>query len=144
MFAAPQQFAHRMPIGLAPSDYSYWRAVELTIRAQWYIVTLRIREDDDWFKRDLLVSWSSDLMDVIQPTDRAIVTAIQLMHPLSGSNKESWSSIDVKNVWVAHHTTERGRTLPVFEASNGDRFCDPMEGVSDPALAGLELVWKKA
>jgi len=143
MFAAPEQFAHSMPIGLAPPDYSYWRAVELTLRAQWYIVTLRVHDHDGWSQRDLLVSWASDLLDVIQTTDQMVVAAIHLMQPISGSGKQYWSSISVKKLWIACHTTDRGRTLPVFETTNGDRFCDPMDGASMPALCGFELVWQE-
>ena len=142
MFAAPEQFAHNMPIGLAPPDYSYWRAVELTLRAQWYIVTLRVRHENEWSQRDFLVSWASDLLDVIQPTDRTVVGAIQLMQPISDSNKESWSSTCVKRIWTARFATDRGRTLAVFETFDGDRFCDPMEGASAAALSEFELVWQ--
>lgn len=142
MFAAPEQFAHNMPIGLAPPDYSYWRAVELTLRAQWYIVTLRVRHEDEWSQRDLLVSWASDLLDVIQPTDRTVVGAIQLMRPDGGLNRDSWSSTSVKRIWIARIATDRGRTLPVFETSSGDRFCDPMDGASAAALSEFELVWQ--
>jgi len=142
MFAAPEQFAHSMPIGLAPPDYSYWRAVELTLRAPWYIVTLHVREGDAWFQRDLLVSWASDLLDVIQPTDRVDVAAIQLMQPVSGG--KSWKSVSVNKVWTARHATDRGRVSPIFETSNGDRICDPMDGAPAAERSECELVWQQA
>jgi hypothetical protein len=101
-----------------------------------------MREDDEWFRRDLLVSWASDLLDVIQPTDRTEVAAIQLMQPVSGAT--SWKSVSLNRIWTARLATERGRTLPVFETSNGDRFCESMEGVSPPAPSECELIWQEA
>lgn len=142
MFAAPERFSHPVPTGLAPPDYSYWRAVELTLRVQWYIVGLRERVDEAWYQRDLLVSWTSDLLDVLRPKDRMSVATVQLMRPVGTPGKTSWHAVTVKKVWTADR--EPHSQSAIFETSGGDRLCDPMDRVSAGELVDLKLAWQEA
>ncbi len=132
-----------MPKGLATPGYSYWRAVELTLRFQWYIVALRERTDGGWIQRDLLVSWTSDLLAVVRTGDRTTAASIQVIQPVGRSGMDSWSVVDVTRIWMAIHTADHDRQITVFETSNGDRFCDPMERVSASALSSYALVWQE-
>lgn len=98
MFAAPEAFAHRVPAGLAAPGYSYWRALEITLSVQWYIVALW--DGDGAVQRDLLVSWTSDLLSIIR-TNRGVVNSVQLMEPAPARGDAPWRSQDLARIWIA-------------------------------------------
>ena len=55
MFGASQNYAQHVPSNLAQPGYSYWRAMELTLRSQWYILSLMESEGDVAVQRPGLV-----------------------------------------------------------------------------------------
>jgi hypothetical protein len=52
--------------------------MELTLRSQWYILSLMESEGDVAVQRDMLISWSSDLISIVS-TNAEPISAIQLV-----------------------------------------------------------------
>jgi hypothetical protein len=142
MFASPQQFAHPIPAGIAEPGYSYWRAVEITLATQWYVVGIGDRVDDGWVMRDLLVSWPNDLLSVIRPTDRTMTISVQVMQPNPSAVNAPWQLIELASIWTAEHPHVKKRQCIVFEDVAGVRLVDPLDRVEIGDLSDLQLAWK--
>ena len=142
MFASPQQFAHSIPAGIAEPGYSYWRAVEVTLATPWYVVGVGDRVEDGWIMRDLLVSWSADLLSVIRPTERTIVVSVQLMQPNRSALNAPWQLVELGALWTAEHPQVKGRQCVIFEGVDGLKFPDPLERAEISEFSNLKLVWK--
>lgn len=142
MFASPQQFAHPIPAGLAEPGYSYWRAVEVALATQWYVVGFGDRVEDGWVMRDLLVSWSGDLLSVIRPTERTIVISVQAMQPNRSALNAPWQLVELAGLWTAEHPKVKGRQCVLFEGVDGQKFADPLERAEIGEFSNLKLVWK--
>ena len=143
MFGAPRQFAHHVPAGIAPPGYSYWRAVELTLPAPWYIVGFKEQADDDWVYRDLLVAWTSDLLAVTPSNERTVTVSVQLMRPGREPAEAPWTPVRISKIWKATEGTKGGRSVAVFEDAAGQRFCDSMDRVEMDSLTGFQLAWEE-
>ena len=141
MFSAPQAFAHRVPAGLAAPGYTYWRALEITFSAQWYIVQLSGGVEGEGMQRDLLVSWTSDLLSIIR--GHGEVTSIQLMEPVPVRGTAPWKARDLAKIWIAIDPTDGRKEIAVFETVDGYRSCDAMERGSSNGLIDYRLAWER-
>ena len=140
MFSASQAFAHRVPAGLAAPGHTYWRALEITLSAQWYIVQMCEGVDGEVMQRDLLVSWTSDLLSIIR--GRGAVTSIQLMEPVPTRGTAPWKSRTLTRIWIAIDPTDGRKEIAVFETVDGCRSCDAMERGSSNGLVDYRLAWE--
>lgn len=143
MFGAPQAFAHQIPTGIAQPGYSYWRALELTLTTQWYILSLFHRDGGISVQRDLLVSWSADLVSIIAERRRDEICSIQLVEPADRHGEEGWCTRTVSSVWLGRDPGLQKHSVPVFETTSGGRSCDPMDRGSPVGLVDLTLLWAR-
>lgn len=140
MFGAPRAFAHDVPRGIAAPGYSYWRAMEVTSRVQWYIVSLAVAEGDEEFVRDLLISWSADMISIASGQQSAVLS-IQLVRPKDGG----WQAVPVSRLWRGRDPRTPDQLVPIFEADTGERLCDPMDYRGPPDdLLDPQAVWNKS
>lgn len=140
MFGAPQSYAHHVPPVIAAPGYSYWRAMELTSRVQWYIVSLAVAEGDEKFVRDLLVSWSADMVSIASG-EQSTVLSIQLVRP----SNTGWQTMRVSRLWLGRDPQNPDRLVPVFESDAGVRYCDSIDHWGSPdELVDLQAVWRES
>ena len=145
MFGASQNYAQHVPSNLAQPGYSYWRAMELTLRSQWYILSLMESEGDVAVQRDMLISWSSDLISIVS-TNAEPISAIQLVTHSQEKGSEGWCTRPVLAIWLGRdmrHLHQQGRAIPIFELSDGSRICDPIDRGSPSGLIDLQLLWRR-
>lgn len=139
MFGAPRSFAHHVPPVIAAPGYSYWRAMELTSRVQWYIVSLAVAEGDEKFVRDLLVSRSADMISMASG-EQGTVLSIQLVRP----SDAGWKTMPVSRLWLGRDPRNPDRLVPIFESNEGERHCDPIGYWGSPGeLIDLQSVWNE-
>lgn len=140
MFGAPRSFAHHVPTVIAAPGYSYWRAMELTSRVQWYIVSLAVAEGDEKFVRDLLVSWSTDMVSIASGQQDTVLS-IQLVRPSNGG----WQTMLVSRLWLGRDPQNPDRLVPIFESDTGARLCDSIDYHGSPdELVDLQSVWHES
>ena len=143
MFCASEHFAYDMPAGLGPPTHSYWRAMELTTTQPWYLVMRRLYQDKkNWYQSNYFVSWTTDLLGLLQPRARTVVAFLQAMRPIKGEGAP-WLLTDVVKVWVATDPANDGEQIAVFETADGDHFCDTRDRQSTEGLRDYQLVWEQ-
>ena len=143
MFSSSELFAYDVPIGLgSPTDY-YWRAIGLTTSQPWYVLIKRLYPTKkDWYQTDYFVSWTTDLLEFLRPSERTVVPFVQAMRPIKGSGAP-WLLTDVVKVWVATDPANEGEPVAVFEAAEGELFCDTRDRQSTDGLRNYQLVWER-
>jgi len=137
MFGASPSFAEDVPPAIAAPGFSYWRAMELTLRGEWYVVSLAIKDGDERVLRDLAISWSADLISVAMSNPEAVVSILALQ-----PNGKKWESKAVMRLWLGTDPKNCKRRVPVLELAGGDFICDRFDYSGPPAeLIDLDVIW---
>ncbi|MBI3346927.1 MAG: hypothetical protein HY020_06915 [Burkholderiales bacterium] len=105
MFLSLPQFEFQMPAGLSESDSGgrYWRAIQITLHAPWFMLTIEAADsgDADFYAiHTLCVACETDLADVIKADGAKRIRGLVAMVPGWASPSGQWSSRQITEVWL--------------------------------------------
>lgn len=124
MFITHQAFELPFAAVLSVPGTRYHRAVELSLRAPWFLVTFLTEEDGIQFLHSFLCSWDSVLVDVLIDRQIDTVVAVQQIYPLHADGR--WGMRAIRQVWSARDDGTGERVI-VVQADDGQEF-DGMMG----------------
>ena len=88
-----------VPRGLVPDSGRCWQAVEVSTRAPWFMVTLRVPSEGLRLLHTIALAWETTLMSFIGELTAESIAAIQLVAPLTDGTGE-WELRRVKALWI--------------------------------------------
>ncbi|TAL13483.1 MAG: hypothetical protein EPO01_21375 [Aquabacterium sp.] len=124
MFITHQAFELPFVAFLSAPGTHYHRAVELSLRAPWFLVTFLTEEDGIQFLHSFLCSWDSVLVDVLIDRQIDTVVAVQQIFPLHADGR--WGMRAIRQVWSVRDGGTGERVI-VLQAEDGQEF-DGMMG----------------
>lgn len=111
-----------MPEGLGEPGSKHWRAVEMTVHAPWFLLTVELVDAGDEDMRmihTLCIAWEADLADAIKSLDASRVRGLVAMMPAWASPTGQWSSRQIAEVWL--DTNDAGTFVTLTDVT-GERF----------------------
>ncbi len=122
MFVSLSNFEFPIPTGLAEPGSQYWRAVELSLNSAWYLATIRSSDDEQGFRKTLLVSWDSDLVQIVQNLVGGYLEALLLMAPPFSSQGRQWRPHRIEQIWRAFDANRDDEPMLIFTTSRGKQI----------------------
>jgi hypothetical protein len=100
MFVTHCQFEQAFPSGLAAQGSRYWRAVELSLRMPWMVLTIREDAAERAFERTLLLSHGADLSGLLRTHRAESFAGLDLLtYAAMSGDGSGWKSRAVRRVW---------------------------------------------
>lgn len=129
MFVANSNFENQFLSGISAPGDRYYRAVELTGRLTWFIVTCVVQDDGLEMLQSICCSLDEDLLALLQPMPNARAVSLQrLMDSQQGDGR--WQAQEISKVWRV--ASARGKWVLVFEDESGAESFGPFgEAVSE-------------
>ena len=129
-----------MPVELAVPGSRYWRAVELSLNASWFVATLCSTDEDQGFRRTLLVSWDTDLVHIVENMIGGYLEALLLMAPPWRSADGQWHSHRIKQIWRAYDADRDNEPALVFTTFEGKQIQGQLAESVPDTMHGHELL----
>ena len=120
MFVAVSDYEIPLMTALGGPGEKFFRAMELSVRLPWFLVTALIQDGRDELLHTVCCSWESDLVDLLSVRSKHSVVALQRLTP-SSLRDGRWELRDVTHVWQARHPT--GQSLMIYQDADGEEFC---------------------
>ncbi|PTT92573.1 hypothetical protein DBR42_01670 [Pelomonas sp. HMWF004] len=141
MFVSRPQYERALPAGLEHPAARQWRIVELALNAPWFLLSLKVVDDQEpalSVLQTLCIASDQDLVGLLTGVDPARVGGVVCMLPPWHSPTGQWCSREVWEVWQCH--SDAGHRI-TFVDKAGQPF-DPGLGSESTVLAARELVWR--
>lgn len=122
MFMTLPPFEHPLPPFQHVDGCRNWRAVELSVRMPWFLVTLLTAVGSDRLATDLLLSWEQDILDLIEQRGEQI-SELQYMEPPAHSDSGRWQLRQIQRAWVSRHHEQPDQLL--LENVDGELYQPP-------------------
>lgn len=123
MFVTQTQFEQPVPAGIAAPGNRFWRAVGLTLQTPWYLCVYRTSNQAR--PKTCLVSWESDLHDLVASADDVDVVSVARLDTTPW-NQARWSMRWVKTIWLATRDERDEVGSLVFQFVDDDALKDDM------------------
>lgn len=120
MFVAVSDYEVPLMTALGGAGEKFFRAMELSVRLPWFLVTALIQDEQDELLHTVCCSWESDLVDLLSVKSKHGILALQQLRP-SPLRDGRWELRDVTRVWQAKHPT--GQSLVIYQDADGREFC---------------------
>jgi hypothetical protein len=140
MFASLSNFEFHIPAGLAEPGTRYWRAVELSLNASWFVATLRSTDEELGFRRTMLVSWDTDLIHIVENMIGGYLEALLFMIPPWRSAGGQWRAHRIEQIWRAYDSDRSDEPLLVFTTSDGEQILGQLGEPPSGTVHGHELL----
>lgn len=121
MFLTSPQFAVSGYAPFLEPGGKAWRAVALTSRFAWFILTIEEREAGITTWTDVLVSNASSVREAFEDAQAAKIIALHMMDPVYGG-QGAWRCRRIQQVWIGKLVGLR-REVVFFADSEGE-FCE--------------------
>lgn len=113
--------------------YSYWNRAEVAVAAIWFLVELRVVEQDKTepfeFGRTLLVSDIEQVAHFLTPDSPDIfIRAVHIVTPGHVNGSQNWAMEKLVQVWDAHEPASKSQHVTVYETESGKRYCFSLLG----------------
>lgn len=141
MFVANQSFENHFLSALGSAGDRYYRAMELTGRLTWYIVTCVLQDDGIEMLHSVCCSLDEDLLALLEPTPNSRAVCLQRV-VASGREDGRWDAREVSKVWRA--SALRGKQVLVFQDGDGSEWSGPFGGFAEPQICERTLVYEAA
>lgn len=138
MFMTIPQFEQAIPRALAPDGQRCWRVMELSCNHHWFFVTVREREADFSFQRNLILGLDQDLLGMLRSDPPYEFASIKLALPPSGLG-EGWRFEQVRSVWSAQDARQPRQDLLIFETVGG-KLIEPYSNSTADRLEHRQLL----
>lgn len=138
MFVTEPQDELSIFSALGTSDRRHWRLFQLSVHAQWFVLTVEVPEGDVTLKRTACIAWDTDLAALLESLGRAKAVSLLCMTPGWCSSTGQWAARDVREVWTARNAA--GDLLVLLRDEHGREFGDPSRLKSTDGLTDRRLV----
>jgi len=119
MFVSLSDFEFPLPAELAEPGSHYWRAVELSLNSSWFVATLCSTGEDQGYRRTMLVSWDTDLVQILENMIGGYLEALLFMAPPWHSADGQWRTHPIKQIWRAYDAERDNEPALIFTTSEG-------------------------
>ena len=133
MFVAHTSFEDPIMSALGSKGDRYFRAMELSTRLPWFIVTCVLQDDGLEMLHSVCCSWDGDLLTLLEPSAGRFVVSLQQLAPSDGG----WEARNVARVWQA--ADKAGNRAIILQDTEGRELPDAFgnslrQGVADRTL----------
>ena len=111
-----------LPAELAETGSHYWRAVELSLNSSWFVATLCSTGEDQGYRRTMLVSWDTDLVQILENMIGGYLEALLFMSPPWHSADGQWRTHPIKQIWRAYDAERDNEPALIFTTSEGQQI----------------------
>lgn len=139
MFLTHRHFEQAVPSGLAPQGSRYWRAVEVSLRMPWMVLTILEEGNDGAFERTLLLSHAADLAGLLGTHKAESFRGLSLVaHAAISGDGSCWESRVVRRVWREDAAEADQHGMFIYE-DEGGRMLDEF-GTAPSGPAGMRTL----
>ena len=143
MFLTHHHFEQAVPSGLAPQGSRYWRAVEVSLRMPWMVLTVVEEDSEGAFERTLLLSNAADLAGLVGTHKVDSFRGLNLVaHSAVSGDGSGWECRVVRRVWREYGAAGDQHGMFVYEDEGGrmlDEFGTAPSGPAGTRALLLEL-----
>lgn len=139
MFVAHESYEDPLMSALAGEDEHCYRALHLSIRVPWFIVTCMVSGDDIDMQRSVCCAWDVDLRELLKVEKGRRPVSLQQMNP-SHEGDGRWEALQIERVWRVDHPA--GHSVLVFQEFEGTEFTNTLDGSAEERLGDRTLVFE--
>ena len=136
MFVAHTSFEDPIMSALGSKGDRYFRAMELSTRLPWFIVTCVLQDDGLEMLHSVCCAWDADLLTLLAPSAGRTVVSLQQLAPSDGG----WETRDVDRVWQAVDKT--GNRAVILQDTEGRDLPDAFGNSLRQAVADRTLIFE--
>ena len=141
MFVAKPDYEVPLMSAVVGSGGRYFRSIELSARLPWFLVTMRIKYEEDEVLHSVCSSWESDLLELFSTKPNQDVVAVQQVMP-SPLREGFWDLRDIVRIWRAMHPS--GRSVVVYEDADQVEFFGDFVSTTGAGLTERTLLFAAA
>ncbi|TAL13484.1 MAG: hypothetical protein EPO01_21380 [Aquabacterium sp.] len=119
MFLSHESFEVSVPPQLARPTCRYFRAMELSLHAAWYLVTFYDTADPMRLLHSFCCSRDRQILDWLRTGPRFVVTSVQQIRPAQGP-QAGWEVDLVRRLWTARGID--GQSVLIVEDVDGREY----------------------
>lgn len=116
MFVSLPQYRYSVPAALGAPGAQYWRVLGMSLIAAWYVLSVRMDEEDSPLSTMLMCS-DRDLRQALEKLEGTVESLI-CMAPSEGS-PGSWDAREIAEVWRATDPAEPDGVAVVLVGLDG-------------------------
>jgi hypothetical protein len=128
MFVAHESFEDPMMSALAGDGEHCYRAMHLSVRVPWFVVTCLVSGDDLEMLRSVCCAWDVDLRELLRVDNTRRPVSVQQMTP-SHEGDGRWEAQQIERVWTVDHPA--GHSVLVFQDFEGTEFTNTLERTAE-------------
>lgn len=140
MFVSLSDFEFPIPAGLAEPGSRYWRAVELSLNAPWFVATLCSSDEEQGFRKTILVAWDTDLVQILENMIGGYLENLLFMVPPWQSTDGRWRPNQIKEIWRAYDVNCDNQPALIFKTSDGRQIQGQLGESVSSSMQGHELL----
>ncbi len=120
MFVTHPTFEFDAPEILRTPEARYYRAMQLTARLPWFLLTINV-DEDGWSRlQSVCCYWDNDLIELLKSVEGGTFAALQFVDS-SPEPRNEWRMRSLEYVWLARDTASE-ETVLIFRDSEGNEF----------------------
>lgn len=139
MFVAHESFEDPLMSALAGEGEHCFRALHLSIRVPWFIVTCLVSGDDIDMQRSVCCAWDVDLRELLKVEKTRRPLSVQQMNP-SHEGDGRWEALQIERVWRVDHPA--GHSVLVFQDFDGTEFTNTLDGTAEERQGERTLLFE--
>lgn len=139
MFVAHESYEDPLMSALAGEGEHCFRALHLSIRVPWFIVTCLVSGDDIDIQRSVCCAWDVDLRELLKVEKTRRPVSLQQMNP-SHEGDGRWEALQIERVWKVEHPA--GHSVLVFQDFEGTEFTNTLDGDAEDRQGDRTLVFE--
>ncbi len=139
MFVAHESFEDPLMSALAGQGEHCFRALYLSIRVPWFIVTCLVSGDDIDMQRSVCCAWDVDLRELLKVERARRPVSLQQMTP-SHEGDGRWEALQIERVWKVDHPA--GHSVLVFQDFEGIEFTNTLDASGEDRQGDRTLVFE--
>jgi hypothetical protein len=138
MFVAHESFEDPLMSALAGDGEHCFRAMHLSIRVPWFIVTCLVSDDDLEMQRSVCCAWDIDLRELLKVEKARRAVSLQQMNP-SHEGDGRWEALQIERVWTVEHPA--GHSVLVFQDFDGTEFTNTLDQTAEERQGDRTLIF---
>ncbi len=139
MFVAHESYEDPLMSALAGEGEHCFRALHLSIRVPWFIVTCLVWGEDIDMQRSVCCAWDVDLRELLKVEKTRRPVSLQQMNP-SHEGDGRWEMLQIERVWKVDHPA--GHSVLVFQDFEGAEFTNTLDGGAEDREGDRTLVFE--
>lgn len=140
MFISQSDYEFPFPVELTEPGTHFWRAVELSLNATWFVATLCSIDRANGFRRTLLVSWDTDLVQIQKGLIGGYLEALILMVPAQSDAGGRWISHRITQIWRASDADRGDEPVLLFTTTDGQHLHGQLAEPAAETMCGRQLL----